>query len=134
MSDAQFKKFYWPGLKKALQATIDLGYVPVPFFEAEFGQRLEHLLELPKGKVVASIEHMDAVKAKQILGNHTCLYVRGPLSSKLWSLHEIEKYYKELFDKCGKKGGLLMNIRLPDKSRTEDVQAMLKSISEYCRY
>jgi hypothetical protein len=134
MSDAQFKKFYWPGLKRALQATINLGYVPVPFFEAEFGQRLEHMLELPKGKMVASIEHMDAVKAKEILGNHTCLYVRGPLSSKLWSLHEIEKYYKELFDKCGKKGGLLMNIRLPDKSRTEDVQAMLKSISEYCRY
>ena len=50
MSDAQFKKFYWPGLKKSLQTHVDLGYVPVPFFEAAFGDRLECLLELPKGK------------------------------------------------------------------------------------
>jgi hypothetical protein len=38
------------GLKRALQATIDLGYVPVPFFEAEFGDRLARLLELPKAR------------------------------------------------------------------------------------
>jgi len=44
MSDAQFKKFYWPGLKKSLQTHVDLGYVPVPFFEAPFGDRLECLL------------------------------------------------------------------------------------------
>jgi hypothetical protein len=134
MSDAQFKKFYWPGLKKALQANIDLGYVPVPFFEAEFGDRLECLLELPKGKVLASIEHMDALKAKEILGNHTCLFVRSPLSSKLWSIQEVESYIKQLIDKCGKKGGLILNIRLPDKATTEGIQAMLKSIKEYGRY
>jgi hypothetical protein len=121
-------------LKKALQATIDLGYVPVPFFEAEFGNRLEHLLELPKGKMVASIEHMDAVKAKQILGGHTCLLVRGPQSSIIWSLREIESYTGDLIDKCGKGGGLLLNIRLPDKARTEDIRAMLESIKEYARY
>jgi len=60
MSEAQFKRFYWPGLKKALQATIDLGYIAMPFFEAEFGDRLEHLLELPKGKMVACVEYVDA--------------------------------------------------------------------------
>ena len=87
-------------MKKALQATIDLGYVPVPFFEAEFGNRLERLLELPKGKVIASIEYVDAVKAKEILKGHTCLFVRIPLSSKLWSLREVEQFTKELIDKC----------------------------------
>jgi hypothetical protein len=53
-------------LKKALQADIDLGFVPMPFFEAEFGDRLECLLELPKGKVLASVEYMDAAKARAI--------------------------------------------------------------------
>ncbi len=134
MSQAQFEKFYWPGLKKALQATIDLGYVPVPFFEAEFGDRLGKLLELPKGKVLASIEAVDAVKAKELLAGHTCLYVRTPLSSRLWSLSEVERYAKELIDKCGKGGGLIVNIRLPDKAKKEDIQAVLKSICEYGRY
>jgi len=134
MSEAQFKKFYWPGLKKALQATIDLGYVPIPFFEAEFGDRLECLLELPKGKIVASVEHMDVVKAKEILGGHTCVLSRAPLSSKLWSLQEVEKYTKNLIDKCGKGGGFILDIKLPDKGTREDLRAMVDSIREYGRY
>ena len=113
MSEKQFEKFYWPGLKKALQATIDLGYVPVPFFEAEFGDRLERLLELPKGKVIASVEYMDAIRAKEILKGHTCIMVRIPLSSKLWSVREVEKYTKELIDRCGKGGGTYPRYKAP---------------------
>jgi len=134
MSQKQFDRFYWPGLKKALLANIDLGYVPIPFFEAEFGDRLERLLELPKGKIVASVEYMDAIRAKEILAGHTCILVRPPLSSKVWSLREVEKYTKELIDKCGKGGGLQLNLRLPDKGTKEDFQAMLNSVREYSRY
>jgi hypothetical protein len=47
---------------------VDLGYIPVPFFEAEFGDRLKYMLELPKGKISASIEAVNAVRAKGILG------------------------------------------------------------------
>ena len=134
MSEAQFDRFYWPGLKKALQASINLGLVPIPFFEAEFGDRLERLLELPAGKVVASIEAVDAVKAKEILGNHTCLYIRSPLSSKVWSLNDLETYTKELIDKCGKGGGLLLDIRLPDSADRDSARAMFASLNEYSRY
>jgi hypothetical protein len=134
MSEKQFDKFYWPGLKRALQANVDLGYVPIPFFEAEFGDRLERLLELPKGKVVASVEYMDAVKAKEILAGHTCIMVRPPLSSKVWSLREVEKYTRELIDRCGRGGGLQLNLRLPDKGTTGDFKAMLDSVREYSRY
>ncbi len=134
MSDKQFERFYWPGLKKALQATVDLGYVPVPFFEAEFGDRLERLLELPKGKVIASIEYMDAVRAKDILKGHTCIMVRGPLSSKLWSVRQVEKYSKEMIDECGKGGGLILNVRMPDKGTTAEYQKMLEAVREYGRY
>ena len=134
MSEKQFDKFYWPGLKKALQATIDIGFVPIPFFEAEFGDRLGRLLELPKGKVVASIEYVDAVKAKDMLKGHTCLYVRIPLASKVWSLRQVEECTKDLIDKCGKGGGLIVEVRLPDKGTTADYKKLLDSIREYGRY
>ncbi len=133
MSDAQFKKFYWPGLKKSLQIHVDLGYVPVPFFESRFGDRLECMLELPKGKILASIEAADAVRAKEILGGHTSLLVRCPNTCKLWSLGQLETFIKELIDKCGKKGGLILVIKMPDRTRIEDMQSMLKSIKEYGR-
>jgi hypothetical protein len=134
MSETQFKKFYWPGLKRSLQTHVDLGYVPVPFFEAPYGNRLECLLELPKGKILASIEAVDIVLAKKILGGHTSLLVRCPNTSKLWSLGQLESFIKDLIDKCGKKGGLIIVIKMPDKTRVEDMQAMLKSIKEHGRY
>jgi hypothetical protein len=134
MSEAQFKKFYWPGLKKSLQTHVDLGYVPVPFFEAAFGDRLECLLELPKGKILASIEAVDAVRAKEILANHTSLLVRCPNTCKLWSLGQLESFIKDLIDKCGKNGGLIIVTKMPDRARIEDMQAMLQSIKEHGRY
>jgi hypothetical protein len=134
MSDAQFKRFYWPGLKRALQAVIDLGYVPIPAFEAEFGDRLESLLELPKGKTIASIETVDIPRARDILKGHTCMIVRGPYSLTLGSPDEVVEYYNELFDKYGKGGGLVLNVRLPDHAGKEQVKAMLASIREHCRY
>jgi hypothetical protein len=134
MSEKQFEKFYWPGLKKAMQATIDLGYVAFPFFEAEYGNRLERLLELPKGKFIASIEAVDAVRAKDILKGHACLYVRIPLSSKVWSFSEVEAFSKDLIDKCGKGGGLMLHMRLPNKGTKEQYKQLMDNLREYGRY
>lgn len=134
MSQKQFEKFYWPGLKKALQGTIDLGYVPIPFFEAEFAERLERLLELPKGKIIASVEAVDIPKALDILKGHTCVLTRGPFSLRIASPREIVEYYNDVFDKYGKSGGLILNIRLPDRASIEEIQGMMGSIREHCRY
>ena len=134
MSEKQFDKFYWPGLKRALQAVIDLGYVPVPFFEAEFGNRLERLLELPKGKIIASVEDVDTANARRILKGHTCVLARGPFSLKLASPNQVAEYHKDIFDKYGQGGGLILNVRMPDKGNLEDIKAMVDSIREHCRY
>jgi hypothetical protein len=134
MSQKAYDKFYWPGLKRALQADIDLGFVPVPFYEAEFGERLASLLELPKGKILASIEYVDAVKAKDILKGHTCLFIRIPLSSKLWSLQEVEDCTKDLIDKCGKGGGVIIDVRLPDKGTPDECAKLMQTLKEYGRY
>jgi hypothetical protein len=134
MSQKQFEVFYWPGLKKALQGTIDLGYVPIPFFEAEFGNRLERLLELPKGKIIASVESADIPKALEILQGHTCVLTRGPFSLKVASPREVAEYYNDLFDKYGKKGGIILNIRLPDNAGIDEIRGMIASIRGHCRY
>jgi len=134
MSEKQFEKFYWPGLKRALQAVIDLGYVPIPFFEAEFGDRLERLLELPKGKIIASVEEVDASRARDILKGHTCVLTRGPFSLEKSTPQEVVKFYKGAFDRYGKGGGMIFNIRLPDQAGVPDIKKMLAEIREYCRY
>jgi hypothetical protein len=134
MSEAQFQKFYWPGLKKSLQTHVDLGYVPVPFFEAPFRERMKYCLELPKGKILASVESTDAVSSKKILGGHTTLLVRTPLTSKLWSINQLELFLKDMVDNVGQGGGMILVVRVPDKAPLKDLQAMLAKFKEYSRY
>jgi len=89
---------------------------------------------LPKGKILASIEAADAVGAKEILGGHTSLLVRCPNTCKLWTLSQLESFIKDLIDKSGKNGGLILVIKKPDRAAIEDMRAMLQSISDYNRY
>jgi hypothetical protein len=134
MSEAQFKKFYWPGLKKALQTHVDLGYVPMPFFEAPFGERLKYLLELPAGKIIASIDAADIPIAKKILQGHICVAPRCPNACKVWSPNQLESFLKNVIDMWGKKSGLIIIIQIPDNTPVKHMQAMLKSFREYSRY
>jgi hypothetical protein len=46
----------------------------------------------------------------------------------------LESFIKDLIDKCGRGGGLILVILMPDKARIEDMQAMLKSIRDYGQY
>lgn len=47
MSDAQFKKFYWPSLKAVILGLAAEGCVPFCFCEGSYNTRLESLKELP---------------------------------------------------------------------------------------
>ncbi len=134
MSKKQFEKFYWPTLKKTMMAAIKLGFVPMPVFEAHFGDRLECMLELPKGKAVAVIEYMDVVQAKEILGGHTCVIGNVPKSLRYGSIAEMTDYYKKIIKQCGKGGGFMMNIALPYQGTIEQHKAMVNEIKEYARY
>ena len=134
MSETQFLKFYWPGLKKSLQTHIDLGYVPVPFFEAPFGERLKYILELPKGKIIVSIDARDISVAKKLLAGHSCLLLRSPNSAKVWTLNQLQAFLKDVIDTWGKQPGLIVVIMVPDRAPLKDLQNMMKWFKEYSRY
>ncbi len=135
MSQKQFEKFYWPGLKKVLLATIELGYVPMPFFEAEFGDRLECLLDIPRGKMIASVSHMDVKRAKEILGGHQCVMGQGPSTLRYCSLQEVGEYYSNMVRTAGKGGGFILWMAVPGgKGSVEEVKAMVDSVKEAGRF
>ena len=134
MSEQQFRKFYWPGLKKALLATIELGFMPMPIFEDTFGDRLECLLELPKGKVVAVVDHTDAVRAKEILGGHTCIIATVPASIKYVPLREAAEIVKKQIKACHKGGGYMLNLAFPAQASIKDLKGLMAELKEYAKY
>jgi len=136
MSLEQFEKFYWPYLLKQVHALVDAGYTPEIFFEGDYTQRLEYLLELPKGKVIARMDRTDMAKAKEILEGHVCLSGNVPSSLlQTGTVDEVKEYCKWLIDVAGKDGGLIVGPRsVVDEVKPENLKAMIDFTREYGKY
>ncbi len=136
MSIKQFEKFYWPGLKKAIMAAIDMGYTTSSFCEGVWDERLEYWLEIPKGKASLSFERTDMFRAKEVLGGHQC--IRGGVPSSLLEVgspSEVDEYCKKLIEVCGKGGGFILGPTSSiDGARPANIKAMINSAEKYGRY
>jgi hypothetical protein len=65
MSDKQFQTFYWPSLKKVINALIDEGIMVTLFAEGAFNTRLDLVNEFPKGSVHWLFDRTDMARAKK---------------------------------------------------------------------
>jgi uroporphyrinogen-III decarboxylase len=137
MSDQQFAKFYWPGLKALILGLIDAGVTPIVFTEGDYTPRLEYFKELPPKKFVLHFEHVDRKKVKKLLGNIACFW--GNVPSPLMCAgtpQQVKDDVKELIDTFGDNGGLIIDstMGIPDESKPENVQALTDAAREYGVY
>ncbi|MFC1920152.1 uroporphyrinogen decarboxylase family protein [Chloroflexota bacterium] len=133
MSNKQFEKFYWPGLKAAMMKSIELGYVPMPFCEGKYDDRIEYFLEMPKGKVVVHLDITDMFRAKEILKDHCCLMGNVPSSLlQIGTPNDVDEYCKKLIEVCGKGGGLILTHGSSiDEAKPECLHAMMEATRKY---
>ncbi len=133
MSLKDFEKFYWPTLKKSIDMKIKLGYTVTPFWEGIWDDRLEYLLDFPKGKVVFFCEKTDVFKAKEILGGHAC--IQGgvpPTLLQAGSPQDVEEHCKKLIKVVGKGGGFILSAGSAiDFAKPENIKAMVDSVKKY---
>ena len=136
MSLKQFETFYWPTLEKLCLALIEEELIPWIFFEGDYTSRLEYLLELPKGKVLAHLDRTDISRAKKILGNHMCIMGNVPASLlQTGTKEEVIRYTRHLIDTVGKDGGYIMACRSPmDETDPELVKTWMDCTREYGKY
>lgn len=135
MSDAQFKEFYWPYLRKGLLALVEKGVIPVIYWEADFESRLEHIVDVPPGKIVYHLSNTNYEKAKAVLGGVTCLMGNVPNIMLLSGTpDDVRAYCKKLIDTF-KDGGLIMDAAVMlDEAKPENLKAMIDFTKEYGVY
>lgn len=136
MSLKQFETFYWPGLKKAIETDVKLGYVHMAFCEGVWDDRLEYWLEVPKGRVICYFEKSDMIKAKKVLGDHLCIMGNVPSTLlEVGSPQEVEDYCKNLIRVCGKGGGFILSPgSSTDEAKPANIKAMIDSAKKYGWY
>jgi hypothetical protein len=134
MSQEQFKKYYWPSLRKVIMACIDVGLTPCPLWEGDCTSRLEIIGDIPRGKAVYWFERTSLFKAKEVLGDTVCIEGGVPSSIMInGNPEEVKTYCKELIDVVGKGGGFILNgdVGIPDEANIENVKALADFVKEY---
>ena len=125
MSDEQFAKFFWPGLKKLLLGLIDAGLTPCPFFEGDYTPRLKYLAELPPGKILGRFDRVDRRKAKKLIGDTMCFWGNVPSSLLCAGTpQQVKDDVRELIDIFGDNGGI------PDEAKPQNVYALTEAVRD----
>lgn len=133
-----YNEFYWPSLKKVLNATIDMGQTPYILFEGRHDAHLETLLELPKKKIIAVFDKTDPRKVRDVLGDHVIL-VAGPPNSLLigGTPQKVDDYMKSMLTDC-KEGGMMIypgaDGGISGDARPENVKALIEAVKKYGTY
>jgi hypothetical protein len=136
MSDAQFKEFYWPYLRRGLLALVEKGIIPVIYWEADFESRLEHIVDVPPGKIIYHLSNTNYEKAHDVLGGTTALMGNVPNVMLLSGTpDDVRAYCKNLIDTVGKDGGYIMDTGVMlDEAKPENLKAMIDFTKEYGMY
>jgi uroporphyrinogen-III decarboxylase len=136
MSQKQFETFYWPSLKKVMNAFIQEGLIQSMFAEGSFNTRLETVNEFAKGAVTWYFDQTDMQKAKAILGGKCCIQGNVPSSLVITGdPKEVKEYCRKLIETCGKGGGYLLSAgAIAENPKLDNLRAMLAAVKEYGTY
>lgn len=136
MSQKSFDTFYWPSLKKVMDAFINEGLIQSLFAEGSYNTRLEYIDQFPKGSVTWYFDRTDMFKAKKILGKKCCLEGNVPTSMLVTGEpKEVKEYCRKLIQEVGKGGGFILSAgAMADNPKLENLQAMMAAIREYGYY
>jgi hypothetical protein len=136
LSDAQFKKFYWPYFKRLLEGLIDEGCIPFSFVEGGYNSRLEVIQDIPKGATIWSFDTTDMARAKETVGKVAC--IGGNVPTDLLAVgtpQQVKDYVKNLIDNCAPGGGYIMsNGVAADEVKAENLKMMIDFTKEYGVY
>ncbi|MCK4862771.1 MAG: hypothetical protein KAS25_00675 [Dehalococcoidales bacterium] len=136
MSQEAFDTFYWPPMKKVMNAFIKEGLMQTLFAEGSYNTRLEHVNDFPRGAVTWYFDRTDMSQAKKILGKDCCLQGNVPSSMIVTGTpEETKEYCRNLIETVGKGGGFILSSgTVSDNPKLENIQAMMAAVREYGFY
>jgi hypothetical protein len=136
MSEEQFLRFYWPTLRRVVDALVEEGLLVSLFAEGSYDSRLEFVNEFPKGAITWQFDRTDMSKAKRLLGD-TCS-IEGNIPSSLLvagSPADMTEACRGLIETCAPGGGYILGPgAIPENPKLENLKAMAQAARDYGAY
>ncbi|MDR1091896.1 MAG: hypothetical protein LBL79_12550 [Prevotella sp.] len=134
----QFEKYYWPTLKKYIDATVRADKLGMIFTEGSMEHLIEFFREIPKGHFLLVVELDDIRKLRTALPN---LSFAGGYPSQLLghgTMQECIDYAKRMIDEIGNDGRLIITtdkmLAFRNDAKRENLEAVNNFIREYGVY
>jgi uroporphyrinogen-III decarboxylase len=136
LSEAQFKTFYWPTLRRVILGLVEEGLVPFLAAEGCYASRLEIIRDLPPATTVWLFEATDMVRVKEALGGVACVAGNVPMALlSLGSPNEVKEHCRRLIQAVGRDGGYILDPGAGiDTARVENLRAMIEAAREAADY
>lgn len=134
LSKPMFEKYSWKYMKELAELCIDNGVIPVYHLDSNWDLGLENFKQLPPKKGIISLDgKTNMFKAKEILGNHTC--IMGDIPAEMLAFSKSEKVYDysmKLIKEIGPTGYILSSgCDVPFNANFENVRMMKKAIDDF---
>jgi uroporphyrinogen-III decarboxylase len=121
MSDAQFKKFYWPTFKAVMMAFYEEGLTNSLFVEGCYDSRLEIIEEMPEKSCYWFFDQSDMKKVKETLGGKFTIGGNVPASMMATgTTEEVERYCADLVELMDGTPGYIMTFGCGFENSTDD--------------
>jgi hypothetical protein len=137
MSRKQFEKFYWPSLKRYIDALIEEGFQVSLFAEGAYNERLEYIGDFPKGWVSWAFDHTDMAKAKKMIGDRCHISGNVPASLMVTGTpREVKEYCRGLIETCAPGGGYTLSggCTADETKDPDNLKAFMEAAVEYGTY
>ncbi len=137
MSRKQFEKFYWPSLKKVVDALIAEGIMVSLFAEGSYNQRLDYLGDFPKGWVTWLFDRTDMAKAKKTIGDTCCISGNVPASLMVTGTPQhVKDYCRNLIEACAQGGGYILagGCHATETKNPANFRVFMEAAVEYGTY
>jgi hypothetical protein len=137
MSRKQFEKFYWPTLKKFIDALIEEGIQVSLFAEGRYNERLEYIGDFPKGWVSWMFDKTDMAKAKKMIGDRCHISGNVPASLMVAGTpKQVKEYCRRLIEACASGGGYTLTggCTADETKNPQNFKVFMEAAIEYGTY
>lgn len=135
MNTKQFERFYWPSLKKLLDAYAEKGMNVRIFCEGSMERILDYFKDYPKGVLTFHLEQDDPFTVREKLPN---VCIMGGMTTELLANgtpEECVAYAKRLCDELGRDGGYIYSenkmLSYRNDAKSENMAAVSEFIKNY---
>ncbi|OGO07405.1 MAG: hypothetical protein A2Y92_02355 [Chloroflexi bacterium RBG_13_57_8] len=137
MSRKQFERFYWPSLKKTIDALIEEGIMVSLFAEGAYNERLEYIGDFSKGWVSWAFDKTDMAKAKKMIGDRCCISGNVPGSVVITGTpRQVKEACRKLIETCAPGGGYILagGCTATETRNPGNFRAFMEAAREYGTY